>query len=254
MQILQTPQEVKLWRKNQKEKSIGFVPTMGALHEAHAQLLRRARAENDLVVLTVFVNPTQFNDPKDLLHYPRTWEADCEIAKREKVDLLWSPEPQQMYEDNYRYTVIEKEFSKILCGQDRPGHFDGVLTVIMKLLNVISPHNIYLGEKDFQQFTLIDGMVKAFFMDVNVISVSTVRAEDGTALSSRNLRLTPTERQLAPQFHAILCAASSPEEAKSRLISEMKVDVDYVEEREGRRFGAIRLGQVRLIDNVKYPL
>jgi pantoate--beta-alanine ligase len=228
---------------------IGFVPTMGALHKGHASLLKRARAENDVVVLSIYVNPTQFNDPKDLEKYPSTLEADLEIARAAGVDYVLVPSYAQIYPDGYRFKVTENAFSGELCGAHRPGHFDGVLTVVMKLFNLVRPTRSYFGEKDFQQLQLIRDMAKAFFMDLEVVACVTVREADGLAMSSRNVNLPGDARKAAPLFPQALIEEKSAAAARERL-KKSGFEVDYVEDRDGRRFGAVKLGGVRLIDNV----
>ena len=155
------PEELKLFLRvlslGDNEVSVGFVPTMGALHQGHRQLLKRSKAENEISVLSIFVNPTQFNNSEDLEKYPKNWETDLQVAQEEGVDILFAPDYSEMYPDNYRYQVGEKEFSKILCGKDRPGHFDGVLTVVLKLFNLIQPTRAYFGEKDYQQIETSPG-------------------------------------------------------------------------------------------------
>ena len=168
---------VEEWREFRRSLNgtVGFVPTMGALHDGHGSLMRAARAENDFVVLSVYVNPTQFNDPKDLEKYPQTLDSDVALATRAGVDFVIAPTYAQMYPDGYHYRVTENELSRELCGAHRPGHFDGVLTVVMKLLNFVSPTRAYFGEKDYQQLTLIRGMVAAFFMPFEIVACPTVR-------------------------------------------------------------------------------
>ena len=235
------------------DRSIGFVPTMGALHAGHASLLERARAECDVVVLSIFVNPTQFDDPADLAAYPDTLDADLEIATACGVDHVVFPTKAQVYSDGYRYHVTETDFSRELCGEHRPGHFDGVLTVVLKLLNIVRAERAYFGEKDYQQLTLVRGMVDALFVPTELVPCPTVREDDGLALSSRNRRLSPEARQLAPQFTAWLHKATTADEAK-RELEDLGFAVDYVVDYsvggQGRRFGAVHLDGVRLIDNV----
>jgi pantoate--beta-alanine ligase len=230
-------------------RSVGFVPTMGALHEGHHQLLKRARAENDRVVLSIFVNPPQFNDPNDLVKYPRTLTADLALSSG-LVDDVLVPEAAEMYPDKYRYRVTENQLSTVLEGAHRPGHFDGVLTVVLKLLNLVQPHRAYFGEKDWQQLQLVDGMVKALMVPVDIVHCATVRDPDGLAMSSRNRRLSPAGRAQAVQFPTILKNAPTPAEAVQSL-QAAGFEVDYVEERDGVRLGAVRLEGVRLIDNVR---
>lgn len=249
IEVLRSPLEMKNFRKSLKG-SVGFVPTMGALHAGHESLMKRAGQECENVVLSIFVNQTQFNDPKDLEKYPKTWEADLEMAKHNGVKAIFFPRYEDMYPDNYKYKVIENDFSKILDGVDRPGHFDGVLTVVMKLFQIVSPEKAYFGEKDFQQLTLIKGMVEAYFLDLKIVPVPTMREEDGLAMSSRNVRLTPEQRALAPWIYKALTQSKTAQEAAS-LLSAKGFNVDYVTDLQGRRFAAARLGEVRLIDNVQ---
>ena len=198
--VLKSPSEFRSWRQSVKG-SVGFVPTMGALHSGHEELLRRAREQNDFVVLSIFVNPTQFNNSSDLEKYPKTWELDLEMAKRNNVEAIFFPNYQDMYPDNYRYKMTENEYSRILDGTHRPGHFDGVLSVVLKLFNILNPTKAYFGEKDFQQMTLIQGLVESFFLNLEVVPVPTVREADGLAMSSRNVRLTAEERAKAPAIY-----------------------------------------------------
>ena len=229
--------------------SVGFVPTMGALHAGHRALLEQARAENDRVVLSIFVNPTQFNDPADLARYPRTLEADLEVARGLADDVL-VPDPEELYPDGYHYRVAEDKLSRKLEGAHRPGHFDGVLTVVLKLLNLVQPHRAYFGEKDWQQLRLIQGLVQALFLPCEIVSCATVRDSDGLALSSRNRRLSPAARARAAVFPAVLRSSPSPAAAAGELAAS-GFGVDYVEEHDGVRLGAVRLEGVRLIDNVR---
>jgi len=244
--------ELADWRELRTQwegERIGFVPTMGALHEGHASLLRRARAENDRVVLSIYINPTQFDDPKDLDAYPATLNQDLAIAERERVDVVLAPTYPQVYPDGYRYRVTESDRSLVLEGAHRPGHFDGVLTVVMKLLNLMRPTHAYFGEKDHQQLSLVRGMVEAFFLDTQIVACPIVREKDGLAMGSRNLKLPREARALAPRFAATLLEAPTSHMARQRLERD-GFEVDYVEDVGGRRYGAVRIGGVRLIDNV----
>ena len=211
--------------------------------------MRKARAENKKVVASIFVNPTQFNDPKDLEKYPRTLEQDLRLLENEKVDAVFLPNYNEIYQDNYEIKVSESNLSKRFCGAHRPGHFDGVLTVVMKLFNIVQPQKSYFGEKDYQQYLLIKKMAESLFMNIEVIPVPTMREKDGLAMSSRNLLLTPEERQKAPRLHHWITQKISLEEIKKNLDIE-GFRVDYLEEFEGRRLVAAFLGKVRLIDNV----
>ena len=229
--------------------SVGFVPTMGALHAGHRSLLERARRENDRVVLSVFVNPTQFDDPADLQRYPRTLPSDLALAG-DLVDLVLVPQPKEIYADSYRYRVTEGELSTRLEGAHRPGHFDGVLTVVLKLLNLVRPERAYFGEKDRQQLELVRGMAAALFLPVEIVPCPTVRDPDGLAMSSRNRRLSAAGRQRAAEFPRILQAAPDPLAARHDL-AQAGFDVDYVQDDAGIRLGAVRIEDVRLIDNVR---
>lgn len=251
--ILRTPEELKTWRQSVAGRSVGFVPTMGALHQGHESLLKKSRAENDFSVLSIFVNPTQFNDKKDFEKYPITWDADLAVAERAGVDVVWHPNFDLMYPDHYRYKLSENDFSLRLCGKDRPGHFDGVLTIVLKLLNVVQPTRAYFGEKDHQQLTLIKGMVESLFLPYQIVPVPTLREQDGLAMSSRNVRLTAAERKIAPFIYQSLQESKTATEAASHIekFENGVMKVDYIEDFEGRRYAAVKLGEVRLIDNIQ---
>ncbi len=263
VQVFKTVRELQRWRAGLvnatnsvakdvvvKDVSVGFVPTMGALHFGHETLLRRAKSENDIVVLSIYVNPTQFNDKKDFEKYPVTWEQDLAVAQRAGVDAIFFPEYTEMYPDQYKYKITENDFSRQICGAHRPGHFDGVLSVVMKLFQIVNPYRAYFGEKDYQQLRLIQGMVQAFFLPIQIIPVETVREADGLAMSSRNTRLTAEQRQLAPKIYQVIKSAKDIAAAKSEL-EKSGFKVDYLEDHGDRRFVAAFLGDVRLIDNVK---
>lgn len=236
-------------RRELKGKKIGFVPTMGALHAGHGSLIQQSVEECDATVLSIYVNPTQFNNPADLAKYPDTIEQDTKLAEALGVDVILIPDYQQLYPDDFRYLVDETKFSRTLCGEHRPGHFTGVLTVVMKLLNIVKPDLAYFGEKDYQQLSLIRGMAEAFFLDVDIIASATVRESDGLAMSSRNLNLTACDRTRARGLNEVLLSDLNDEAAVLEL-SRRGFDVDYVRSLDGRRFGAASLGGVRLIDNV----
>jgi pantoate--beta-alanine ligase len=243
---------------------LGFVPTMGNLHAGHAALLARAREECRSVLLSIFVNPTQFDDPDDLERYPRTLEADLSLAQAAGVDHVLLPTPAELYPDGYTYKVQETAVSTVLCGAARPGHFDGVLTVVMKLLQLAqlgadaTRQRLYMGEKDHQQLTLVRGMVEAFFLPWTVVGCPTVREADGLAMSSRNSRLTAAQRRLAPRLAQVLREAPDAATARARL-EAAGFRIDYLEDRAlgaapaaaPRRYAAVFLGDVRLIDNVE---
>lgn len=233
-----------------KGKKIGFVPTMGALHAGHASLIKKSVQENDITVVSIFVNPTQFNDPKDFENYPVTFDEDLQLIEKLNVDFLFYPSAEEIYADNFSYRIEENNLSKILCGAFRPGHFEGVLTVVLKLFNIIQPTQAYFGEKDYQQYKLIDGMVKAFHLNIKIIPCPIIREDDGLAMSSRNRRLTVDERKFASNFTRLLMSKKTTGEIKSEL-KKLGFIVDYIEDYAGRRFGAVHLGKVRLIDNVE---
>lgn len=230
-------------------RPVGFVPTMGALHPGHASLFRAARSANAVVLASVFVNPTQFDEQQDFDKYPRTLTTDVALMESAGVDVVFAPSVAEMYPNGTRYAVVENEFSRELCGAHRPGHFSGMLTVVLKLLQIADAERAYFGEKDFQQLQLVRGMTTAFFLPTEIIGCPTVREADGLAMSSRNARLSPGERALAPKFHAALSTAATATAARAQLEAAGFV-VDYIEDRDRRRLGAVRLGSTRLIDNV----
>lgn len=248
--VIRTIEELKQFRKSVSTKSVGFVPTMGALHTGHETLLQRARNENDIVILSIFVNPTQFNDKNDYTNYPRTDDQDILTAERNHVDVVFMPEYSSLYPDNYTYKISETSLSLDLCGAHRPGHFDGVLSVVLKLLMITKPDRSYFGEKDFQQLQLIEGMVNAFFIDTMIVRVPTVRESSGLALSSRNKRLTPTEKEIAPLIYKTITQVKKAEEAQ-QILENNGFHVEYVVDKANRRFIAAKLGHIRLIDNVQ---
>lgn len=230
-------------------KSIGFVPTMGALHEGHHALLERAREQNDLVVLSIFVNPAQFDDPSDLSGYPRTLEADLALAG-DLVDWVLAPSAADMYPDGYNYRLTENRLSWQWEGAHRAGHFDGVLTVVLKLLNLVRANRAYFGEKDWQQLRLVSGLAKALFLSTEIVGCPVIRAPDGLALSSRNRRLSPAGRTKAAQFPRILQQARDSAAAEAQLRAS-GFAVDYVADDQGGRLGAVRIEGLRLIDYVR---
>ncbi|MEJ8569334.1 pantoate--beta-alanine ligase [Elongatibacter sediminis] len=242
--------ELDAWRDYRAGREApGFIPTMGALHPGHLSLVQRGVAENPWTVASIFVNPAQFNDPADLRAYPRQVDADLAQLETAGVEAVLLPNEKALYPDEYRYRLSESELSRRLCGAHRPGHFDGVLTVVLKLLNLVRPASAYFGEKDYQQLQLIRGMAEAFFLQTRIVGCPIVREVDGLAMSSRNLRLDPEQRRTAPQLHRVITTAGGPGEAVAAL-ADLGFEVDYVEDVDDRRFAAARLGEVRLIDNV----
>lgn len=255
---------------------VGFVPTMGALHEGHISLINRAKKENDIVVCSVFVNPIQFNNPADLEKYPRTPEKDITKLEQAGCDAVFMPTAEEMYpnkvEDHYDFGDIEH----VMEGACRPGHFNGVAIVVRKLFEIVNPNKAYFGEKDFQQLAIIKKMVRDLNMNLEIVPCPIVRENDGLAMSSRNVRLNEAERAIAPKIFATLNDsitkkdAMSPSEMKKYTLdkyAEIKeFDVEYVEITDeinlkslenwnecdhARIFVALQLGPVRLIDNVR---
>jgi pantoate--beta-alanine ligase len=245
--------DIQKWREIRKtlKGSIGFVPTMGHLHAGHASLCARAKQENDIVVASVFVNPTQFNQASDFEKYQRTLEADCKLLGSLDVDYILCPEKEAMYPDGYEVQVSETKISHELEGEFRPGHFTGMLTVVLKLLNLVQPRRAYFGEKDFQQLLLIRKMAAALFLPVEIIACETMREESGLALSSRNARLSPEQRKKAAVLAQLLMSDLSDQDVKKRL-EQQGFRPEYVATQWGRRLVAAWLGDVRLIDNVPF--
>ena len=207
MKIISDPLKLKEHIKD-IDKSIGFVPTMGALHEGHIALIKRAREENDIVIISIFVNPTQFLEGEDLEKYPKKDDADKKICELAGVDILFFPSAENIYTQDEAKVCAPNVRGYVLEGATRPGHFSGVLTVVMKLLNIVSPAKAYFGKKDAQQLNLITLMVKQFFMSVEIVPVDIVRDSDGLALSSRNIYLSKEERQEALKIPKSLYTAS----------------------------------------------
>ncbi len=240
------------WRKQRAalEGTLGFVPTMGNLHEGHMALVRRARAENDHVLVSIFVNPTQFNQRADYDAYLRTLENDVALLGREGVEFVFAPDEKSMYPDNYEMQVNETVLSQQLEGKFRPGHFQGMLTVVLKLLNIAGATRVYFGEKDYQQLMLVKKMAEAFFLPVEVVAVPTVREDSGLALSSRNGRLTPAQHEKAVLLSQLLQSAAA-NDAVAQKLDAAGFKTEYVATEWGRRLVAAWLGDVRLIDNVQ---
>ena len=251
MQIIKSvDQWIKIFKAKQKEgKTVGLIPTMGALHAGHMSLIKRSISENQLTAATIFINPTQFNNPDDLNNYPITWDEDIAKLKSVGVDYLLYPSYEDLYRDAYRYKVIETEFSKDLCGAARPGHFDAVLTIVMKLLNITRATQAYFGEKDWQQYHLIKAMTQTFFMDTKIIPCPLIREENGLAMSSRNKRLTDEQKKIAPLFYQTISSQMDLAQMKKELSNNGFI-IDYLQILDKRIFGAVFLGEVRLIDNV----
>ena len=257
-------------------KSIGFVPTMGALHAGHLSLLRMSKAENDISVCSIFVNPIQFNNPGDLEKYPRTLAEDLAKLESHGCDIVFAPSVEEMYPEKVKKEYDFGHLDKVMEGSRRPGHFNGVAIVVKKLFDICLPYRAYFGEKDFQQLMIIKKLVEMEKLPVEIVPCPIIRERDGLAMSSRNVRLTTHNRSLAPEIHATLMtlkeqASRYPfidalEEAKIRLSRHKEIKLEYVEivdentllhvsawDGAGhlRAFIALFLGEVRLIDNMK---
>ena len=258
-------------------KSIGLVPTMGALHEGHGSLITAARKENELVIVSVFVNPTQFNDKHDLETYPRTLDKDCTLLEPVGCDYVFAPSAEEMYPEPDTRTFDLGTVSEVMEGAKRPGHFNGVAQVVSKLFYIVEPDNAYFGEKDFQQIAVIRAMVKQLDIPVKINDCPILREADGLALSSRNVRLTPEQRQKAPLIARTLKESTTFVPGKSvqevidyvvnTINSDPVMEVEYYEIVDGNTLESIKnwsdtdypvgcitvyCGEVRLIDNIKY--
>lgn len=276
MEIIENPQRMQE-RANQlraEGKTIGFVPTMGYLHDGHLSLMRRARSECQTSVLSIFVNPTQFGPGEDLDRYPRDMEGDLQKAASEQVDLVYLPSARDMYPEGFRTYVTVEELSEKLCGASRPGHFRGVTTVVLKLFNLVKPHRAYFGEKDYQQLTIIRKMVEDLNLDLQIVGMPTVRESDGLAMSSRNAYLSAGERRSALSLSRALkragemvargerSAALLREEIRRTIEEEPNTEIDYIAVshpltlKDLERIAgptlialAVQVGSTRLIDN-----
>jgi pantoate--beta-alanine ligase len=259
--------------------TVGFVPTMGALHEGHAGLIRLARRECEFVIVSIFVNPTQFGPNEDFTRYPRTLRDDLAICEREKVNLVFAPELATMYPPGFRTHVEVVELGDHLCGPSRPGHFRGVATVVLKLLNIVQPDKAYFGQKDAQQARIVRQMVRDLDVPTEIVVVPTVREPDGLALSSRNRYLSPTERKHATVLVEALREARRRVEAGERDAAALRTmmadrigatpgaSLDYAEVIDADTFRpvdrltgpavaalAVKFGSTRLIDNIELAL
>lgn len=260
------------------KKSIGFVPTMGYLHEGHMSLVKKAREENDAVVVSIFVNPTQFGPNEDFESYPRDLERDLRQLEIGRVDYVFAPSVDEMYPKNYSVYVDEIELSKYLCGARRPGHFRGVCTIVAKLFNIVKPTRAYFGQKDAQQFRVLKKMVENLNMDVQMVEMPIIREPDGLAMSSRNVYLNAEERKEATRLYKSLMLAKEMFENGERDVQKLKdamygilnhplLKVDYVEivdeetlvpvniiEKPAIVALAVFVGKARLIDNIKLDI
>ncbi len=277
MDILTSPAEMHAWiNALSPQKSIGFVPTMGALHAGHEALLQQSRDENDVTVLSIFVNPTQFNVAADFDAYPRTIERDLRIADHHGVDAVYMPSTESMYPNGSRVFVEPGSASDPMEGAGRPGHFRGVTTVVSKLFHAVQPHRAYFGKKDYQQLAVVKQMVAELDFNIEIVGVDTIRHDDGLAMSSRNVRLSPEQRAAAPViYRALLAARQAVAEGKHdvRVLEELVAEqiqaeplctVEYVSAVRRRDLSSIStlaeesvvcvaawFGDVRLIDNVE---
>ncbi len=265
---------VRQWR--QAGETVGFVPTMGYLHDGHLALVKRAREENDRVVVSIFVNPTQFGPNEDYERYPRDLERDMRLLEPYKVDAVFHPSVEEMYPEGYKTYVEVVDITERLCGASRPGHFRGVTTVCIKLFNIVNPHRAYFGKKDFQQLVVIKNMVRDLNMDLEIVPVPIVREPDGLAMSSRNTYLNQEERKAATCLYRALKeavrlyeegerdAAKIREAARKVIEAEPLAKIDYVEVVDPETFKpvervekgtlvalAVFVGPARLIDNVQ---
>jgi pantoate--beta-alanine ligase len=244
--------DIATWREIRQglEGTIGFVPTMGNLHPGHLSLFDKSVRENALTVVSLFVNPTQFNNENDFENYPKTETQDLQLLTDAKVDYCFMPEKAAMYPDEYRFQVVEKKDSLTLEGAHRPGHFDGVLTVVLKLLMLIRADSAYFGEKDYQQYLLIKNMADAFFVETEIVVCPIVREASGLAYSSRNTRLNKKQKEKAIQFAKYFHAGKDVASIKMALEKE-NITIDYIEDSNKRRYGAVWIDSIRLIDNYK---
>lgn len=267
--------EIKQARKN--SKSIGLVPTMGYLHEGHLSLVKRAREENNIVIVSIFVNPTQFGPDEDYVAYPRDIERDSRLVEGEGADIVFAPEVNEMYPDGCStYVEVEGNITKKLCGASRPGHFKGITTIVTKLFNIITPDRAYFGQKDAQQVAVIEKMVKDLCFDIEIVPCPIIREEDGLAKSSRNMYLNEKERKAATILSKALFNVKeiigkgeiNPSKIEKFIVdtinTEALTDIDYVEIVNARTLEAIRkikgdvlialavkIGKARLIDNIR---
>jgi pantoate--beta-alanine ligase len=246
---VRTIDELRATLEAVRSSTIGLVPTMGSFHEGHLSLFRAARAECDTVVVSSFVNPSQFDDQADLDAYPRDPQRDLEVAEETGVDVLFAPSAEELYPSGYDTWVEVEHLGSVLEGTSRPGHFRGVATVCLKLFNIVRPQHVYFGQKDAQQVAVIKRMVRDLNLELDVRVLPTVRDEDGLALSSRNALLSPEQRKRALSLPRAL-ATRDPEQARE-LLDGLEIDYLEVADFEPRVLaGAVRVGSTRLIDNV----
>ncbi len=281
MEVIRTVKELQSRVSELKAQgySVGLVPTMGALHQGHKSLIDRSCRENGATVVSVFVNPTQFNNPTDLATYPRTEEADCQLLAQAGATIAFIPSVEEMYPEPDTRQFDLGPVAEVMEGPMRPGHFNGVAQIVSRLFDIVKPHKAYFGEKDFQQIAVIRRMVQLLSMDVEIVDCPIVREADGLALSSRNVRLTPQGRAIAPRIHSILSESLAwkpqltPAEVTDRVVALINatdgLEVEYYQivdsltmqplsswpkAGEPQAVGCVTVycGDVRLIDNIKY--
>jgi pantoate--beta-alanine ligase len=260
-----------------KGLQIGFIPTMGALHRGHVSLIDRSRSACDVTVASIFVNPTQFNDPKDLEKYPRPITRDIEMLTEAGCHVLFLPNVEEVYPNGMASTLKFNfgKLDKVLEGTFRPGHFDGMAQVVHRLLDIVKPHKLFMGQKDFQQQAIVGSLIQQTKLSTELVTCAIIRDEDGLAMSSRNVRLSPEDRAIAPLIHKILQEAAdmvgdySPSEIQKQVTAKLRAEprfrLEYFEIVDGRTLLPIRLfedtdyavaltavwvGEVRLIDNI----
>lgn len=252
MKIFNCPQEIQQFILNKKQTNqIGFVPTMGNLHQGHLSLCQKSINENDITVVSIYVNQTQFNNKNDFDNYPQTFEEDIKKLTEIGVDIVFAPSFENMYPDNFEVKIsCDNDLAKILEGKYRKNHFTGMLCVVMKLLNIVNPHNAYFGKKDFQQLCFIKHMAKAYFLTVNIIGCPIVRDEYKLPLSSRNRRLNNVQLNLARKVASIFNSDDDLPSIKSK-IENFGVNVEYIEIYDNHMHIAYYIDDVRLIDNKK---
>jgi len=248
MKVITTIKDMQQEMKKEKQlgRSIGFVPTMGYLHEGHATLLGAARTENEVVALSIFVNPTQFGPNEDFDTYPRDFERDERVAKEANVDYLFYPSVEEMYKSSRSVAITVTDRVDVLCGQKRPGHFDGVATVLTKLFHIVTPDRAYFGKKDAQQVAVVDGLIGDFNFPVELRAVDTVREADGLAKSSRNVYLTDKEREEAPVLFKSLQSAL-------QLLESGEKHVEIIKQTIRKEIEQHTSGKVDYIEVYTYP-
>ncbi len=249
MRIMTSSKDLQKYVLEQKVlgKRIGFVPTMGYLHEGHAGLMKAAKETTDLNIVSVFVNPTQFGPNEDFETYPRDFEHDRALAEAEGMDLLFFPSVEEIYSEEDMVQLHVTKRTDVLCGASRPGHFDGVVTVLTKLFSIVQPNVVYFGMKDAQQVAVVEGLIHTLHLPIEVKRVATVRETDGLARSSRNVRLKPSERSEAPVIHEIL-------EWGKRLILENTFTPEEIEAKIKQAFvDRLELGKLDYVSLLTYP-